>query len=43
MSTAFWFSFGAILVGSLVFLVCFDIYDERRHRRRIIEQGRRRP
>lgn len=42
MSAFFWWTFGAIVVAAFGFLVAFDIWDERRHRRRIIEQGRRR-
>lgn len=43
MTAEFWWTFGAILIGAIAFVVVFDVYDERRHRRRIIEQGRRRP
>lgn len=43
MDADFWVAFGSILVGALVFLVAFDIWDERRARRRHREQLGRRP
>lgn len=43
MGAWFWWRFFGIVVAALVVVVVVDVWDARRVRRRIIEQGRRRP